>query len=208
MKLRAALPKQELNGMTAVHGDAVGHVGKAYLVVALVRVVESTTAIDKSREAKFSLERIETVGEDAQPYIAELLETTFEERTGKTPLDLDIPGVDDLRKTFKPAGSGRGRKKPDPTLLREPDALTATPAPVLVDTSLMTPEEQAEAEGVIDAEVEEDDAAAGDAAPEWEQAGSTSSDPDWTSGYPEGHPADEHDEDEAASSATTPSFSG
>lgn len=194
MKLKAALPKQELNGMTAVHGDAVGHVGKAYLVVGLVRVVESTTAIDKSKEAKFALERIETVGVDAQPYIAELLEQTFEDRTGKTPLDLDVPGVDDLRKLFKPAKGKKGR--PEPTLLREPEALTA--APVRVDPSVMTPEELAQAEGVsvIDAELEDD------------EEGTGGDEAEWASGYPEGHADDEHDEDEASAQPNAPTFSG
>lgn len=196
MKLRGVLPKQELNGLNAIHGDAVSHVGKSYLVVALVKVVESTQHEDKSREAKVQVERIEVGGQESQGYLAEILEGTFEERTGKTPLDLDIPGVEDLRKRFRP---GKGTAKPEASLLPEPAALTAAPVPVDVDPATLTPEEQAELDGVIDAEVEESEPG--------DFAGTEGDDPEWTSGYPEGQ-QNSGDEDEEAPSTQAPQFSG
>jgi hypothetical protein len=112
MKMKASLPKEEANGLTAIEKEARRNPSGKHLVIAVVDAAEVKRY--PNEEVTFEILRLEAVPENQQVMIAELLETTFEQRTGQTRLDLGIDDDLDMRAQFaRKSKTKRTRKEPD-----------------------------------------------------------------------------------------------
>lgn len=154
MKLKSALPKEQKNGLEAIHTAAIKSPMTKHLIIAVVDAAEVKEYPDK--EATFEILRIEAVPEIHQGAIAALLESIFEERTGSTRLDMGIEDDLDLRNLFrKKAKTPRTRREPD--IFRQPEIEGGAKDEDVVDAEVVDDEESDTESPETDTETPESD---------------------------------------------------
>lgn len=117
MKLKGALPKEEKNGLSVLAKQAAKKPSAKHLVIAVIDAAGVEVYPDE--EVKWQILRIESVPPAQQMMIATLLESIFEERTGKTSFDLGIEDDLDMRNVFKEPTTGP-RTRRFPKLFEQP----------------------------------------------------------------------------------------
>ena len=103
MKLKAALPKGDADGLTPLEGrlDAAQPtaVPVQVVVIAILDVISRTESlVTHERELTLRLRRVEALVPDDAEHASRMLQRAFERRTGQTTLSLDLE--DDLRSAF------------------------------------------------------------------------------------------------------------
>jgi hypothetical protein len=129
MKLKGSLPKEELNGLDEISQILIRKPTQKHIVIG---VLTADTVIEfPTHEATAKLVRIEAVPPEMEAQFADLLEKIFEQRTGKTRLDMGIPDEFDLRNQFakKAAATKAPRQRKDADLFKEPAEIGSTVTP-------------------------------------------------------------------------------
>lgn len=100
VKLSGGLPKHDaLNGLSSLAAEAVTTPDEQWVAVVVVNVQRITTNVDNGDVVPtFRVVRIEPVGEDDKPHLGRIVSRSYERRTGKAVLPLDLE--DELRTTF------------------------------------------------------------------------------------------------------------
>ncbi|HEY2088540.1 MAG TPA: hypothetical protein VGH54_21295 [Mycobacterium sp.] len=99
MKLRAALPKGDGNGLTVISRPLTARPDQVHVVIALVKTEKLTTNVaDGQVEATLAIRGLEVVTDEDQAAAFRLLERSLERRTGQTMLPLELE--DDIRAAF------------------------------------------------------------------------------------------------------------
>lgn len=100
VRLSGGLPKHDaLNGLASLAAEAVTTPDDQWVAVVVLNVQRITTNVDNGDVIPtFRVVRIEPVGDDDRAGLARLVSRSYERRTGKAVLPLDLE--DELRTTF------------------------------------------------------------------------------------------------------------
>lgn len=100
MKLKAALPKGDADGLTPLEGrlDAEDASQKVVVIAILDVISRTESLITRERELTTKVRRIEALLPGDAEHASRMLQRAFEERTGVVTLPIDLE--DDLRSAF------------------------------------------------------------------------------------------------------------